>query len=254
MQRWTWILPTLLLIESLTLSGASVTELCARADSLALAGNAPAAKQTITDAYRLDARNYPVLWRLAKCLTDNGDRMNDEGQRAAEYRKARAFADTAIFVNRQGMQGYLRRSIASGKLAMTRGIFAAADLVKSAHRDARKAIKLNNAGNYTLAVAHYVVGRIHLELAARHYLLRLPLGLGFGNSDAARRHCAIAVRLVPKNILFRLDYARSLLEDDREAEAETELRHIRGMEAEFAGDDKLKRRAAGLLRKLTSHQ
>ena len=87
---------------------------------------------------------------------------------------------------------YVRRAIANGRIALFEGIFSAIGSVNDVKDDCEKAIQLGNGGNYVQALAHYVLGRGHLKVCEKAYLVRLPLGLGWGDTEEAVRHLETA--------------------------------------------------------------
>jgi tetratricopeptide (TPR) repeat protein len=225
--------------------------LCTRTDSLLSIGNIGEAKKVIETAYAADAKNYEVLWRLSRVTLLDGDSRLKEEQEGL-YTKSQAYADEAIKVNAKGMFGYIRRAAASGKIALFKGIAGAGSLVKSVRSDTQKAIELNNAGNEALALAHYILGRAHLSLSEKPVVMRMAIGLDWGNIGDAKKNLKRAVDLNSGIVMYRYEYARSLAADEKYGEARTELEKIAAMTPVEIGDKESQSAAAEFLSSIKS--
>ena len=221
-----------------------------RFDRLMDRGKIQAAKQLIDSLLSLHPNSYPLLWRAARAWIVYGETLPTEEQQERAYNQAKRYADQAIRHNPKGMEGYIYRAAANGKIALFRGVFSVGDVVAAVRDDAEKAIALNNSSSFMLALAHYILGRTHLKLAEKPKLLRLPLGLGWGNIDDALSHLRMAVQLDSTYIRFRLDYARALLEDDQEEAARKQLQRILQLPSRMPEDPSYKREARQLLKEL----
>lgn len=224
-------------------------EVIAKSDELYAAIQLVPAKQAIDEAVKKYGDNYDILWRASRVYSGYAETLPEKDQEKVVL-QAKEFAERTIKANPQGMHGYLWRGIANGKLALFKGVFSAAGLVKSINDDVKKAIALNNGSTAQLATAHYVLGRIHLKLSEKPKFVRMPLGLGFGNIDDAIIHLKKAVELYPGYIMFHLDYARALIEEDRESEAKRELLKIPAMKIQAYDDGKRKAEAKELLKEI----
>ena len=227
----------------------TLSELLQKADEYSNSIQFAKARETIELAYRQEPSNYEVLWRMARIYIEYSETVPEKDQEKLCL-QAREYADRAVQLNPSGMQGYLRRSAALGKLALFKGVFGASSLVKSSFEDAKKALSLNNDGQLPLASTHYVLGRIHLKLSEKPKLFRMPLGLGFGNIDDAIVHLKKAAELRPGFIMFHLDYARALVAEDRLEEARGELRKIPSMKTQAYNDDNRREEARKLLKEI----
>jgi hypothetical protein len=72
---------------------------------------------------------------------------------------------------------------------------------------------LDNGGNYVQALAHFVLGRAHAKVCEKPYLLRLPLGLGWGDMEVAIREFENAIKLKPNYRMFYLELAKAHIEE-----------------------------------------
>lgn len=207
------------------------------------------AKAKVDDALAKFPNDFEVMWRASRVYVVFGD-MQPKSEQEKIYVKAKEFADKAISLNPQASIGYVRRAAANGKVALFRGVLSVKDLVKQTRADAEKAIQLNSSGQQALATAHYILGRTHLKLSETPEVMRMPLGLAWGNLDDAVKHLAKAVELRDDFVMFRLDYARALEKDDKFAEARAQLEKIPALKAQEYGDNERKKEAAELLEKL----
>lgn len=239
----------LLALAPFRLWGQDAKALCEKADAMLEARNLGEAKKAIEDAYRLAPKEFDVLCRYSRILLLYGDEQKESEQEKI-YLRALELAEEAVAQNPNNALGYVRRAAARGKVALFKGVLSVADMVKATRDDAQKAIALNNAGEQTLASAHYILGRAHLKLAEQPKVVRKPLGLDWGNLDEALAHLKKATDLRKNYIMFRLDYARALAKKKQIDEAKKELVAISQLEPTEFGDEARKQEAFALLSEL----
>ncbi len=213
-------------------------------------GKVEAAKQVMDSLLHIAPDRYAVLWRAARVWVVYGETLPTEEQQQAAYERAKKYADQAVRKNPNGMEGYIYRAAANGKIALFKGVFSVAPVVAAVRDDAQRAIALRNRTPFLLALAHYILGRTHLKLAEKPKLLRLPLGLGWGDLDTALKHLRKAVALDSTYIRFRLGYARALLEDGQEEAAKRQLQKVLQLPLRTPEDPEYQREAKQLLREL----
>ncbi len=131
-----------------------------------------------------------------------------------EYKKSLTYADSAVKLAPDESVTYLRRAIVSGRIALFEGVFSAIGFVNDVKDDCERAIQLDNGGNYVQALSHYVLGRAHAKVCEKSYLLRLPLGLGWGDMEVAIREFQNAIKLKPNYRMFYLELAKAYIEED----------------------------------------
>jgi tetratricopeptide (TPR) repeat protein len=208
------------------------------------------------DAYQkaeaLDAKNYNVLWRISRTYVDIAEHLpvsTDEQKREqiAMYGKSLDYADKAMKVNPGGMMGYLRRAITNGRIALSKGVFSQIGLIKEVKADVEKAIQLHNEDNHELAVAHYVLARSHAKVCEKPYLVRLPLGLGWGDRKTSASEYEKAIELSPDFVMFRVDAARNYIELDEYQKAKEHLYKVPQLSIRDEDDQRMKKEAAALL-------
>lgn len=182
------------------------------------------AQRVAEDALAKAPSDPELLWRLSRTLVLNGDQEKDKEAQLALYEKARVKAEAAIQADGKNMMAYLRRAAANGKVALFKGVLQARELVTQTRDDAQKAMELNNAGAYPLALANYILGRTHAKLSETPKALRMPLGLQWGNAKDAETYLAKAVELFPGSVAFRTDYGLFLIKAGKGTEGQAQLR------------------------------
>ncbi len=206
------------------------------------------ALEKFQQALSIAPANYEVLWCLSRSYVDIGEhqpaRTDEEKQnQLATYEKALECANKAIEANPNGAMGYTRRAIANGRIALFRGVWGALDLVKQTRADCEKAIALDSMS----IGAYYVLGRTHAKLVEKPRIVRWPLGLGWANIEDAIKNYEKAISLRPDFIMYHLDYARALVENDDYAKARAHLELITSLSKQDEDDDQFRKEAKELL-------
>ncbi len=221
----------------------------ARVDTLLATGQLAPAVTLVDQALAAMPRDFEVLWRTSRVRLLQGDAAPEKSKAQDQlYRDALALAERAIKANGSAPDGYVRRAAANGKVALFAGILEAADYVQQTKEDTEKVIAMRNAPPLMLATASYILGRTHLKLTETPRPLRMPLGLGFGNTADALTYLKRATELRPGFVMFQLEYARVLIATDRGPEARTVLQQLPTLANQEIGDDARKREGAELLR------
>ncbi len=189
------------------------------------------ALEVFQKAEKLEPNNSEVLWKISRSYVDIAEHMpgsSDEQKDAqlAKYQLASDYAEKSVKVAPNNSIGYLRRAIAKGRIALFKGVFKVIGLVNDVKKDCEKAIKLGNGGNDVQASSHYVLGRSHAKVCEKPYLVRLPLGLGWGDMDVSFAEYKKAIELRPNFRMYHLDYAKALIEEDEYQKAKEELYKI----------------------------
>jgi tetratricopeptide (TPR) repeat protein len=223
-----FVLSFLFLLGSLEVNGQTLAELMQKGDKYYSEFNHNKALQTYLLADSLNPANWVLMWKISRAYVDLAEKMPEEtgkqeDAKEAEFEKALFYADSSVKLAHGEAETYVRRAIANGKLALFAGIFSAIGKVNDVKDDCEKAIELGNGGNYVQALAHYVLGRGHLKVCEKAYLLRLPLGLGWGDMDDAIRELETAVKLRPNFRMFYLELARAYFEEDEYEKAKENI-------------------------------
>ncbi len=222
----------------------------AKADSLSDAFKFNEAVTVLEKANQKFPNNWKVLWRLSRENIYIGNATKDDDKREAIYEKAFALADQAVKAGPDQAVTYLRRAIANGKIALSKGVFSVGGIVNAARADLKKAIQLGNGGNYVQAVAHYVLGRTHAKVSEKWKPARSVLGLGWADLEVALKEYQKAIDLYPNFVMFYVDYAKAEMRNDNYEKAKQLLEKALTIPNKDVDDPKLKEEAKKLLKEV----
>ena len=213
------------------------------------------ALDTYLKADKTSPNNYEVYWRISRAYVDIAEHMpsnTDEQKDAqlAKYQVAFEWADKAVKLAPDKSVTYLRRAIANGRIALFKGVFSVIGIVNSVKADLEKAIKLGNGGNVIQSVTHYVLGRTHAKVCEKAYLIRLPLGLGWGDKETAEKEYKKAIELRPNFRMFYLDMAKLYIDDDEYQKAREYLTKLENAPKKDEDDDNYLAEAKILMEKI----
>jgi len=206
-------------------------------------------------ADKISPANWEILWRISRAIVDIGNKMpeGNEAQEEAKYNKYKeslTFADSAVKLAPDQSVTYLRRAIVNGRIALFEGVFSAIGTVNDVKDDCERAIQLNNGGNYIQALSHYVLGRTHAKVCEKSYLIRLPLGLGWGDMEVAIREFQNAIKLRPNMRMFYLDLAKAYIEEDEYELAKENLLKVESAPIVLEDDEEYLKEARQLLKEV----
>ena len=208
--------------------------------------------ESYQQADKIKPGDWEIMWRISRAMVDIANKMpetTDEQNDAKynKYKKSFVYADSAVKLASDQSVTYLRRAIVNGRIALFEGVFSAIGLVNDVKDDSERAIQLDNGGNYVQALSHYVLGRTHAKVCEKSYLLRLPLGLGWGDMEVAIREFQIAIKLKPNYRMFYLDLAKAYIEEDEYELAKQNLLLVEKAPFVLEDDDKYLKEAKQLL-------
>lgn len=230
----------------------SVEELLQEGDKYNTEFNHQKSLETYQKADKLSPANWEVLWRISRAIVDIANKMPEstDEQKDAKfnmYKKSFVYADSAVKLAPDQSVNYVRRAIVNGRIALFQGVFSAIGTVGDVKDDCERAIQLNNGGNYIQALSHYVLGRTHAKVCEKSYLLRLPLGLGWGDMEVAIREFQNAIKLKPNYRMFYLDLAKAYIEEDEYELAKQNLLLVEKAPFVLEDDDNYLKEAKKLL-------
>lgn len=209
------------------------------------------ALEKFLEAEKLSPNNDEVLWRISRSYVDIGEHYpsgtDAEKQRQLEtYNTALEYANKATAANPKSSMAYCRRAIATGRVALFKGVFSVGGLVNATRADCEKAIELNPSN----AAAYYVLARGHAKLVEKPKIIRWPLGLAWGNIDDAITNYEKAISLRPNFIMYRIDIARAYIENDDYKKAKEQLNLITTLSKMDEDDDQFRKEAKELLEQI----
>ena len=247
----------MILIVSLNCSvfSQTVEELLKEGDKFNTEFNHQKSLEAYQKADKLSPANWEVLWRISRAIVDIANKMpeNTDEEKDAKfnkYNKSFVYADSAVKLAPDQSITYLRRAIVNGRIALFQGVFSAIGTVDDVKEDCERAIQLNNGGNYVQALSHYVLGRTHAKVCEKSYLLRLPLGLGWGDMEVAIREFQNAIKLKPNYRMFYLELAKAYIEEDEYEHAKQNLLLVEKAPFVLEDDEEYLKEAKQLLKEV----
>ena len=206
-------------------------------------------------ADKMSPGNWEILWRISRAYVDIGNKMpektdEEENAKLAIYKKSFAYADSSVELAEDQSVTYLRRAIVNGRIALFEGVFSAIGTVNDVKDDCERAIQLGNGGNYIQALAHYVLARAHFKVCEKPYLVRLPLGLGWGDMETSIREFQIAIKLKPNMRMFYLDLAKAYIDEDEYEPAKENLLMVEKSPVVLEDDEMYLKEAKQLLKEV----
>lgn len=211
------------------------------------------ALELLYKANELYPDNDEILWRISRTYADSAEVLqhtpnHDEDTILGLYETARNYADRAIEVNPTSSMAFTRRAIATGQIALYKGIWSAVGLVKETREAIERAVELDDENN----IAHFVLGRTHAEVSQRPKIIRGPLGLGWANIKKALEHFDIAIEQRPDYIRYRLDAARAFIREKKYDRAEELLEIVADLPKNSQLDEMYREQALELLEEVRS--
>lgn len=94
--------------------------------------------------------NCEVYWRLAEITFKTADEEKDGVKRKRLYEKTIEYADKALEINPQSLEGQYWKGCSSARLAEMAGIFSAIGLVKGAKEALSKTIEIDSNHRYSV--------------------------------------------------------------------------------------------------------
>jgi tetratricopeptide (TPR) repeat protein len=222
----------------------TVDELLKQGDQFVAEFQNQKALDTYLKAEKIAPNNWEVLWRISRAYVDLGEKMPEKtdaqkDEQEKVYNKAFDYANKSVKNGSGQSITYVRRAIANGRIALFQGVFSAVGTVNDVKEDCDKAIQLGNGGNYVQGLAHYVLGRTHLKVCEKSYLVRLPIGLGWGDTEDAVKLLETAVKLKPNFRMFLFELAKAYVEEDEYDKAKETLKKVEKAPKVDEDDDKV---------------
>jgi tetratricopeptide (TPR) repeat protein len=180
----------------------------------------------------MDSMNYEANWRGSDCLVDIGKETPDSIQSAARdalYAKAEAWARRAVATDPNGADGHFVLAQAVGRASLTMGKRDRVRRAAEIRSEALRAIELDPRHDG----AYHVLGRWNAEImrlsGIQRFFAKSFLGGAVFNQASwanAFQYMERAVSLKPDYIYHHLDLAEMYIDNDRYADARTQLEMV----------------------------
>lgn len=204
-------------------------------------------------ALAMDSTNYEANWRGSDALVDIGKQTPDSivsRDRDAMYAKAEAWARRAVQANPNGADGHFALAQAIGRASLTLGKKERVRRAAEIRDEALKAVELDPRHDG----AYHVLGRWNAEImrlsGIQRFFAKSFLGGAVFNQASwpnAYQYMERAVSLRPDYIYHHLDLAEMYLDQDRVADARTQLELIATLPVIDAADPHYKAEAVRIL-------
>ncbi len=213
------------------------------------------ALDTFLKADKLSPGNWQILWRISRAYVNIGVHMpantgDEEDAQLAEFEKALDYSERAVRLAKDQSVVYVRRAVVNGRIALFKGVFTVGGTVNKVKDDCEKAIRLGNGDEYTMALAHYVLGRTHAKVSEKWAPARTVLGLGWADKDIALKELKKAVDLYPDFRMFYLELGKAYIENEEYDKAKFYLNKVVNTIKKDQDDDQVLAEAKQLLKDL----
>jgi tetratricopeptide (TPR) repeat protein len=251
----TFVIAASLSVAAVSQNTRSLDEIMQAGDNYYIEFNHEKVLETYLLADSLYPANWVIMWKISRAYVDIGEKLpqvtgEEEEAKKAMYDKALFYADSSVKLADEEAEAYVRRAIANGRIALFEGVFSAIGSVNNVRDDCEKAIELGNGGNITQSLAHYILGRAHYKVCEKPYLLRLPLGLGWGDPEDSIRELEMAVKLRPNFRMYYLALAKAYIEESEYEKAKENLLLVEKAPFVDEDDDKVLEESNELLVKV----
>ena len=212
-----------------------------------------AALQHFEAALAVDSMDYEANWRGSDALVDLGKQTPDSvrsPERDAMYAKAEVWARRAVATNANGADGHFALAQAIGRASLTLGKKERVKRAKEIRDEALKAIDLDPRHDG----AYHVLGRWNAEImrlsGIQRFFAKSFLGGEVFNQASwpnAIQYMERAVSIRPDYIYHHLDLAEMYIDQERWADARSQLDLVGTLPVIDASDPHYKTEAQRLL-------
>src|SRR6478609_1838207 len=211
------------------------------------------ALQHFEAALAIDSNNYEANWRGSDALVDLGKQIDDtirSPERDAMYAKAEVWARRAVLADANGADGHFALAQAIGRASLTMGKKERVKRAKEIRDEALKAVELDPRHDG----AYHVLGRWNAEIMRlsgiqRFFAKSFLGGEVFNQASWANgfQYMEKAVQLRPDYIYHHLDLAEMYIDEERYADARSQLDLVMTLPVIDAMDPHYKTEAQRLL-------
>lgn len=219
-----------------------------------------AARQHFAEALAMDSMDYEANWRGSDNLVDIGKETPDTVEsptRDSLYRVAESWARRAVAADPNGADGHFALAQAVGRASLTMGKRDRVRRAAEIRSEALRAIELDPKHDG----AYHVLGRWNAEImrlsGIQRFFAKSFLGGAVFNQASwanAFQYMEKAVSLRPDYIYHHLDLAEMYVDQERYADARTQLQQVESLPVSDAADPQYKTDAQALLAKIRDKQ
>ncbi|MEX1139921.1 MAG: hypothetical protein WEB33_12060 [Bacteroidota bacterium] len=208
-----------------------------------------------SEALSLTGANAEILWRISRAYVDIGDQLptgTDEEQEAqlAMFEKALEFAEKGVTIDPGNTIVLTQRAIARSRVTLYKGLWESVSLLNQVREDLESALRLDSTNH----LAHYTLAVTHMRVIEKPWIIRWPLGLGWGDRDEAIVHFEFAIALRWDIIGYRFACARAYVDEGEYESARAHLTLIPMLRPQNRGDDGARKEAFVALDRLRDEE
>lgn len=214
------------------------------------AGEPKLALERLEGQLAVDSADYGALWRAARSAVVLGIEEEDHRDQNAWLDPAILYADRAVALRPDGIDGVYWRGVASGRRAMNAGPGHAVELAEVVYQDAHTLL----AADSLHGGAHNMLGKLNYEIMGLSRVKRLIARTFMGNDalddtswENAEYHLHRAAEVWPDFVLFHFDLGQLYEKRDRRELAVREMLHTLALPAVHPTDLGLQAQARALL-------
>lgn len=222
----------------------------AEADMLYTAGEPKMAFERLEAHLVVDSADYGALWRAARSAVVLGIEEEDHRDQNAWLDPAIRYAERAVALEPDGIDGIYWRGVASGRRAMNAGPGYAVELAEIVYEDAHAILAVDSLHGG----AHNMLGKLNYEIMSLSRVKRLIARTFMGNEalddtswENAEYYLHQAAEAWPDFVLFHFDLGQLYAKRDRRELAIREMLHALALPAVHPTDVGLHVQARELL-------
>ncbi len=201
-----------------------------------------------SEALSLTGMDAEILWRISRAYIDIAEQLpadTDEEQEAqlSMFEKALEFAEKSATVDPGNSMALTQRAIARVRVTLYKGLWESVGLLNRVREDLEQALQLDSTNH----LAYYTLAATHMKVIEKPWIIRWPLGLGWGDRDVAIALFESAIALRWDLISYRLACARAYVEEGEYERARAHFSLIPMLRPQNRGDDNARREAFATL-------
>ena len=208
-----------------------------------------------SEALSLNGGNAEILWRISRAYVDIGEQLPAETDEEQEtqlsmYEKALEFAEKSTAIDPENSMALTHRAIARARVTLYKGLWESVGLMNRVREDLGYALQLDSTNH----LAHYALAATHMKVIEKPWIIRWPLGLGWGDRDDAITHFEKAITLRWDVISYRIGCARAYVEEGEYESARAHLTLIPMLRPQDRGDDGARKEAFATLDRIQDEE